>query len=131
MYFSASTPVGVVTGGNTVVGATSMGQSYNLGLDPTAQGQQVYWTVGNPSDQIANLTIVYRYHVDNPPLVIHYTVPAKSRLTIDPRQEAGERLAVAAATLESTVPIAVERTLWSSTQGRSAGWALPALEEAL
>ena len=88
-----------------------------------------------PQDVSATVTPVHPFvaeramyfNVDNPPLQIHYTVPAQSRITIDPRVESGKRLPVATATLESDKPIAVERTLWSATPNRMSGWALPAL----
>ncbi|HEX9069790.1 MAG TPA: hypothetical protein VF807_13540 [Ktedonobacterales bacterium] len=113
MYFTyTGLPGASIPGGSDVLGATSLGQTYDFGYLDTSAGHDTWLTVLNPQSTPTTVTVSYFPASGGAPLVRQSTAPATSRFTLHVNSDAGLAPGSYSALVQLSQPGFVERPLY-------------------
>jgi kumamolisin len=113
MYFTYTGLAGyTIPGGSDVLGATSLGQSFDFGYIDTTTGHDPYLTILNPNSVAMTATIQYFPAAGGSPTTRQHTFPANSRGTINIRTQENLPAGSYSALVSLDQPGLVERPLY-------------------
>ena len=106
-------------GGHAETALEAPATTWYLAEGATHGAFSLFYLLQNPNDTDASVTVNYLRLAPETPVVKQYTVPAKARLTIAVDAEGPELEATdVAARIDSTLPIIVERAMYSTAAGQ-------------
>jgi hypothetical protein len=118
MYMVLDFGTSPVAGAHVVVGATGLGQLFGFAAGSTVAGENDYLTIQNPGATDAH--VVVTYYPDGSPIVRSFTVPARTRHTVEVFKAAegpGPGFGHLGIVVASDQPVLVEKPTYNSTPG--------------